>query len=63
MVEKGIGYALGIDRLVNTTGNSNLCFRPFDPALTVEVNFVWKRYQLFSKPAELFLQRLKKTFG
>ncbi len=46
-LKKGIGYALGIDRLVNTTGNSNLCFRPFDPALTVEVNFVWKRYQLF----------------
>lgn len=63
MVEKGIGYALCLDKLVNTAGNSELCFRPFSPALEVDVDIVWKKYQLFSKPAELFLQRLKQKFG
>jgi DNA-binding transcriptional LysR family regulator len=63
MVESGMGYALGIDKLANTTGDSKLCFRPFEPPLTVGVHFVWKRYQIFSKPAELLLQRMKKTFG
>lgn len=63
MVESGMGYALGIDKLANTTGDSKLCFRPFNPPLTVGVHFVWKRYQLFSKPAELLLQRMKKTIG
>ena len=63
MVEKGMGYALGIDKLVNTTGNSNLCFRPLEPSLKVDVDFVWKRYQIFSKASDLFLQRLKKAFS
>ena len=58
MVEKGIGYALCLDKLINTTGNSALCFRPLKPALTVDINIVWKKYQVFSKPAILFLQQL-----
>lgn len=63
LVEKGLGYALGIDRLVNTDGDSPLCFRPFDPPLTVAVHFVWKQYQLFSKPADIFLQYMKQAFA
>lgn len=63
MVEKGIGYALCLDRLVNTAGNSALCFRPLKPKLEVDVDIVWKKYQVFSKAAELFLQRLKKAYG
>ena len=63
MVEKNIGYALCLDRLVNTAGNSILCFRPLNPVLEVDVDIVWKKYQVFSKAAELFLQRLKKAFG
>ncbi|UYZ82732.1 LysR family transcriptional regulator [Entomomonas sp. E2T0] len=63
MVEKGIGYALCLDKLVNTAGNSSLCFRPLKPVLEVDVDIVWKKYQIFSKPAELFLQRLKAAFG
>lgn len=62
MVEKGMGYALCLDKLINTTGQSHLCFRPLDPVLTVDINLVWKRYQVFSKPADLFLQRLKQAF-
>ena len=31
MVEEGLGYALCIDRLINTTGDSRLCFRPLEP--------------------------------
>ncbi|WP_434778930.1 LysR family transcriptional regulator [Neisseria sp. Ec49-e6-T10] len=63
MVEKGIGYALCLDRLVNTTCLSNLCFRPLSPVLEVDINIVWKRYQVFSKASELFLQRLKSMFA
>ena len=63
MVEKGIGYALCLDRLVNTAGSSHLCFRPLKPSLEVDVDIVWKKEQVFSKAAALFLQRLKDTFG
>ena len=29
LVEQGVGYAVGLDNIINTTGNSNLCFKPF----------------------------------
>lgn len=62
MVEKNIGYALGLDRLINTTGKSQLRFIPLEPSLNVSVYFVWKQYQVFSKAADIFLQRLKKSY-
>ncbi len=58
MVNEGIGYALTLDGLVNTTGNSNLCFKPLSPKLEVEIDVVWKKYQVFSKASEVFLERL-----
>lgn len=63
MVEEGLGYALCLDRLVNTTGNSVLCFRPFEPRLESGLDIVWKKYQVFSKAAELFLERIKRVFS
>lgn len=62
MVEEGIGYALALDGLINTTGNSNLCFRPLSPKLEVGLDIVWKKYQVFSKPAETFLDKIQSIF-
>ena len=31
MVAEGLGYAIGPDKIINTSGNSNLCFRPLTP--------------------------------
>ena len=59
MVEEGIGYALSLDKLVNTTGNSALCFKPLEPKLEVGLNIVWKKSQIFSKAAKKFLERLE----
>lgn len=41
MVEEGMGYAIGLDRLINTTG-SDLCFRPLSPRLTARLVVAWK---------------------
>ncbi len=60
MVEEGLGYALCLDRLINTTGNSSLCFRPLIPALKSSLDLVWKKYQSFSKSEQLFLERLQR---
>lgn len=60
MVEEGMGYALCLDKLVNTTGSSNLCFRPLEPKLEVNLSIVWKKYQVFSKAAEKFLEKLQQ---
>lgn len=60
LVEAGIGYALTLDRLVNTYDNSALCFRPLFPGLESGLSIVWKKYQVFSPAAELFLERLRE---
>ncbi|MBM6652349.1 LysR family transcriptional regulator [Faecalitalea cylindroides] len=59
LVDEGLGYALCYDKLINTQ-DSNLCFRPLYPLLEVKGYIVWKKYQVFSKAAELFLQYLRK---
>ena len=63
MVEAGIGYALTIDKLANTGENSPLCFRPLTPKLESGLNVVWKKYQVFSTPAQLFLDELRGKFS
>ena len=60
MVDEGMGYALCLDRIINVTGESNLCFRPLSPGLVVGMNIVWKKYQVFSKASEKFLQCLQR---
>ncbi len=62
MVERGFGYAVSLDGIINTTGDSNLCFVPIKPQIIAHMDFIWKRYQVFSKPAELFLNRVQKLF-
>ena len=59
MVEEGFGYALCIDKLINLSGDSNLCFKPLRPKLEVGVLIAWKKNQVLSKCAKLFLEYLK----
>lgn len=61
MVQEGLGYALCFDKIINTCGSS-LCFRPLNPKLESEMNIIWKKYQIFSKPADKFLTQLKQNF-
>ncbi len=61
MVEAGIGYALCIDDLINTAGSHPLTFRPLSPKLYSDVYLFTKKYQVFSKAAKLFLNRLEKN--
>lgn len=60
MVEEGIGYALCLDKLANTTSASNLCFKPLEPQLEAHLNIVWKKYQVFSNAAKQFLNQLQE---
>ena len=59
MVDEGMGYAFTLDKLVNTRG-SQLCFRTLEPNLELGMYLVWKKSQIFSKAAELFLERLRE---
>ena len=62
MVEEGLGYALCLDKLVNTSENSRLCFRPLTPKMEAHLDIVWKKYQVFSSAAERFLGKVQEAF-
>ena len=62
MVEEGLGYTLSLDKLINTTGDSALCFRPLRPKLEVGLDIVWKKYQVFSPATAKFLEQLQAKF-
>lgn len=59
LVKESNVYALTLDRLINTTGNSSLCFKPLEPRLEVGLTFVWKKYQIFSRASKYFLTMLR----
>ena len=63
MVNAGIGYAVTLDKLVNTSDTTNLCFIPLSPRLESGLDIVWKKHQVFSPAAKIFLDRLQKKFG
>lgn len=60
LVEEGLGYAIGFDKIINTSGNSNLCFRPLTPERKAGMSIIWKKYQMFSKASEKFMQKMKE---
>lgn len=60
MVEEGLGYAIGFDKIINTSGNNNLCFRPLFPKREDGMSIIWKKYQVFSKASERFMDNIKK---
>ena len=63
LVDEGMGYALCLDKLINTTGDSNLCFRPLYPPLEASLNIIWKKYQVFSRASETFLRHLQENLN
>ena len=63
LVEAGVGYAVTLDGLADTSPESALCFRPLRPRLESGLDLIWKKYQIFSPAAELFLARLREMIG
>lgn len=61
LVKEDLGYAITLDKLINTTGESELCFRPLYPELKSQLEIAWKKYQVFPKCAEIFLKYLQEN--
>lgn len=60
MVSEGMGYAIGLDNIINTSGDNNLCFRALIPAIETHLDIVWRKNTVFSKQAQLFLNYLQE---
>lgn len=63
LVKAGMGYAIGLDKIVNTSGDSELTFRPLSPPIETSLAFAWKRNQIFSDAAKKFMEVLKKKIA
>ncbi len=63
LVAAGVGYALCLDNIIDTTGDTDLCFRPLSPPLESHVDLIWKKHQVFSKASKLFLERVRIECG
>ena len=63
MVREGMGYALSLDKLIDSMHNENICFIPLKPKLESGLNIVWKKNQEFSRASKIFLDRLTNEFN
>lgn len=62
MVEQGMGIAFCLDHLADTTEHTGLTFRPIYPPMVNRLRLAWKKHQIFTPAAELFLRRMKQQF-
>ena len=60
MTAEGFGYTLTLDNLIHASGNPDLCFRPLANSPELPVYLVWKKYQAFSRAANLFLNQFRQ---
>ena len=58
-VRSGLGYYLTSEDHLAANLDPDVCFRPLEPPLEICHALVWKRYPVFSKAAEAFLQRVR----
>lgn len=59
LAREGLGYVITFDKIINTGPDSELCFRPLVPKLETPMYLIWKKYQVFTPVAELFLNEMK----
>ncbi|MCM1234357.1 MAG: LysR family transcriptional regulator [Ruminococcus flavefaciens] len=58
-VKERLGYLLTFDRLIDTSPENELVFRPLFPRLETKMYLIWKKYQVFTPIAECLLEHLK----
>ena len=61
MVKDGLGYAICFDKLINTTGESDLCIRPLVPKIENSGALIWKKYQVLSTAVQKFIDKVKES--
>ena len=58
-----LGILLTFDKLVDTSADSGLVFRPLTPKLETNLYLIWKKYQTFSPIAERFMNQIRKALS
>lgn len=60
MVEEGMGYAICLDKIINVSGESNLCFKPLSHVIPIQIHVAWKKYTVLTKASEQFLLKMQE---
>ena len=60
MVREGLGIALTLEGLINTTGNTPLRFVPLNPRITARLVLAWRKGVMFCPAAGKFLEIAKE---
>lgn len=60
MVTDGVGYLLGLDKIINLTGETVQCFRPLQPRVADQCCICWKRYGPMSRQAAALLEEMHR---
>ena len=60
-VQNDIGYFLTTQDQLSPEPYSRVTFRPLEPKLEVKYNLVWKRRNVFSRAASLFLENVRQS--
>jgi len=63
MAKAGIGYAMMLDRLVQTDEKSGLVFRPLLDVPKAEMYIIWRKYQTFTPVSQLLVKALREKFS
>lgn len=61
MVEEGLGYALCLEKLIHTSPEGFLCFKPLHPILSTGTVLVWRKHQVFTPTVARFIEKIKNA--
>ena len=62
MVKTGMGYAIALDKLIDTGETSDLTFRPLLNVPETDMYVIWRKYQTFTPIAQLLVNELMRRF-
>ncbi|MGM0215331.1 LysR family transcriptional regulator [Enterococcus sp. AZ109] len=60
MAREGFGNVLAFEKMINVATENDLVFRPLEPQVECKLYVIWKKYQVFSPAANLFLESIQK---
>ena len=63
LAEAGVGCVLCLENIIPEYPGSLLRFLPLDPPAEASCCLIWKKSQVFSRPAKKLLERLKESFS
>lgn len=63
IAREGFGNVLAFEKMINVATENDLVFRPLEPRVECKLYVIWKKYQVFSPAAALFLESIQKKLS